>query len=130
MDSTRARLARLAAACDRVPGLLALLEKTAQQAEERRQEYKDTHWGDIGETRSGARGLTVPDLSEGVTVMGRLCEIAYVARKGVRRPYEEFVHRFDDPYPVLGFAWEGSRKGLVIVRDRSRYTVNYRGIVG
>lgn len=128
MASHAERIAKLAAATKRFHGLLEVLEQTAKHAEERRGEYRTMHWGDPG--KNAARGLTVPDVSEGVTMMGRLVQIAYVTRKGPGRPVEEFVHDFDAPYPILGVAPEGSRKGLVVVRDASKYSVSWRGIVG
>lgn len=94
--------------------------------------YKDTHWGKRGHRRPF--NATLPDVSRGVVVLGHLVEIVYATRKGFDSRLVEYEHHFDAPFPVLAFAPDGEKKGLVIVRDlgrlRSRYTVTSRGIVG
>lgn len=123
---------RLVAAINKTPAIIDRLfqiaEGTQARVERARSIYARTHWGQKGQ--GGVRSSTVPDLSSGVvTVLGPLVAVHYLAAKGTTR-IDQWEHEFSEPYPVLAFAPEGSRQGLVVVRADSRYTVNERGIVG
>lgn len=121
------RLDALRAAADRTPGLLELLERDVARVRARHREYRGLHWGERG--AKGPVRTTIPDVSEGVTVMGALCQVTYLtAKRGDGESYYE--HDFKRPYPLLCVAPDGSRRGLVIARGDSRYAVQDRGIVG
>lgn len=159
MDGVRAAKRFLELAGE-VPGLL---EAAVEQADRitsigRRGEraYERTHGGKTREPFDLSGGGTrfvagFPDPRTGVTEMGRLVSIGYVADKGEGGTIL-YQHEFGprarseqcpecgnhvrasgiDPrtLPVLGFTMAEHPSGLVICRDRSRYTVTKHGIEG
>ena len=116
---------KIADAIARIPGAKRALAEYVDRIRAAHAGYRKLHWGDGG--RDGVKHATVPDVSGGVVVLGRLVEVAYLTRKDEVAIYE---HSFRAPYPVLCVAPDGSREGLVVVRDRSRYTVTRHGIEG
>lgn len=112
-------------ALEHLPGALDVCARTLAQLQTGQGLYREAHWGERG-TDPG-RVVSVPDYSGGVVDLGALYSVTYdtVKRGDGRSLYE---HRFRTPRPILTFATDGS--GLVVVRDRSRYSVTPRGIEG
>jgi hypothetical protein len=125
---TAADVAAVDKAMAEVPGAARYLATVARRLSKLGAGYKDKHWGQKG-TRA-ARALPMPDVSGGVEILGSLVEISYLTTKGGDAEPTVYFHAFDGPFPILGVAPDGKRQGLVVLRDRSRYTVNTRGIVG
>lgn len=87
--------------------------------------YKRAHGG---RPPRHIRAVDVPGPEDGPLIeLGPLISIAYT--KNIGNGPEDFVHDFKAPYAALCFRPES--RDLVIVRDRSSYTVNNKGwIVG
>lgn len=124
----RKELARLVAAVERRPELARVLLDTVARIESMEKRYRKTHWGDEGDLAPGH--CTVPDFDEECVVLGHLAEIGYLTRKGKRGDVDLFFHEFTAPLPLLCEAPDGRKRGLVIVRTNSRYTVGRLGIHG
>lgn len=115
----------VAYALENLPGAIEMCAQVIATAQNGRDIYEQAHWG--VRAKGPGRLVSVPDSSTGIIVMGHLHAIAYDTAKGAdgQGTYE---HRFRSPSPLLAFCADGS--GLVLVRDRSRYTVGPEGIVG
>lgn len=126
-----AKLRRLMALAESAPAVLEQALTTAERVHgsvtRGRDLYRRLHWGQAG--TQAPRALSVPDVSDGVVVLGSLAAIHYLTAKGGSR-IDQWEHEFDEPLPVLCVAPDGGRRGLVIARGDSRYTVTERGIVG
>jgi hypothetical protein len=118
-------LSELARTIDRVPGADRVLLAVARELDAGAEEYSRSHWGDRGERGPGL--VRVPNAGSGLVLLGELVSIGYATRKG-RSGYDDWVHEFSEPYPLLTYARDGS--GLVIARGTSKYRVETRGIVG
>ncbi len=135
----------VAAAVHRIRnGGAALVERTPNAARERTparagRDYMAKHGGHDGWRRPPLRGLVYPspDLIGGepwVSEMGAITRIGYTTAKRAGGEWdddggdeiEEFIHDFEAPRPLLCF----SSSGLIIVRNRSEYTVEDGGITG
>jgi hypothetical protein len=107
----------------KVADALEVVERAAQL-------YGNLHGGHNGWNRPPIN-LEVPHIQPGEVLveMGALARISYLTSKepGRKKP-DEFGHNFDTPRPVLYV--HPASGDLVIVRNRSSYTVNSRGIVG
>jgi hypothetical protein len=120
---SRRDLNRLLNGAARAGELAAAAQKLLGSSPESR--YRQTHGGHDGWGRPPLRS-TAPDPREVSIELGTLTRIAYLAAKNPDGRVEEFIHDFETPYPVLAF----TSAGLVIVRDRSKYTVTSHGIEG
>ncbi len=109
-----------------VPGSLEALASAAVGIREAHQMYRETHWGRRGV--SPAMLSSVANPHTGVVELGSLVEIAYLTEKGRDKQPTVYQHKFSRPFPILGYAADGS--GLVIARARSEYDITARGIEG
>ncbi len=116
----------LAGAPDMLERVANFVQRSTAASAKLREGYRSAHWGNQG--NRGPVNSVVPDTSQGVIVLGALCQISYLTAKGRGRPVEQFEHDFSAPYPWLCFPPGGD--GLVIVQGESRYRVTDRGIEG